>query len=59
MGVDDKTKSFRRTLAGLAQWLECQPMHKEPWIQFPVNGMCLGCRLDPPAQVRCLQKATK
>ena len=34
-------------LAGVAQWIECQPANQEAAGSVPSQGTCLGCRPVP------------
>ena len=34
-------------LAGVAQWIECQPMNQRVTGSIPSQGTCLGCRPGP------------
>ena len=34
-------------LAGVAQWIECQPANLRVARSIPSEGTCLGCRLCP------------
>ena len=34
-------------LAGVAQWIECQPVNQRVTGWIPTQGTCLGCRPDP------------
>ena len=34
-------------LAGVAQWIECQPAHQRITGSIPSQGMYLGCRPGP------------
>ena len=37
----------QRTLAGMAQWIECQPVNQKVSGSIPRQGTCLGGRQDP------------
>ena len=34
-------------LAGMAQWIECQPVNQSIASSIPSQGTCLGCRPGP------------
>ena len=34
-------------LAGIAQWIECQPANQRVTSLIPSQGTCLGCRPGP------------
>ena len=34
-------------LAGVAQWIECQPVNRKVTASIPSQGTCLGCRPGP------------
>ena len=34
-------------LAGVAQWIECQPENQRVTSSIPSQGTCLGCGPDP------------
>ena len=34
-------------LAGVAQWIECQPVNQKVAGSIPSQGTCLGCRPGP------------
>ena len=34
-------------LAGVAQWIECQPVNQRVTGSIPSQGTCLGCRPGP------------
>ena len=36
-----------KSLAGVAQWLECQPVNHRVTGSIPSQGTCLGCRPGP------------
>ena len=38
-------------LAGVAQWIECQPVNQRVTGSIPSQGTCLGCRPDPQYRV--------
>ena len=44
------------TLAGVAQWIECQPANQRVIGLIPRQGTCLGCR--PGSLVQGAQEAT-
>ena len=40
-------KTPRLALAGMAQWVECQPANQKVTSLIPSQGTCLGCRPGP------------
>ena len=42
-----KKKNKKTALAGVAQWIECQPMNQRVAGSIPSQGKCLGCRPGP------------
>ena len=36
-----------KALAGVAQWIECQPANQKVTGLIPSQGTCLGCGPDP------------
>ena len=38
-------------LAGVAQWIECQPANQRVASSIPSQGTCLGCRPGPQYRV--------
>ena len=40
-------KTILPTLAGVAQWTECQPANQRVIGLIPSQGICLGCRPGP------------
>ena len=42
----------RNTLAGVAQWIECQPANQRVEGSIPSQGTCLGCRPGPQWEAR-------
>ena len=41
----------RGALAGVAQWIECQPVNQKVTGLIPGQGTCLGCGPGPPQGV--------
>ena len=41
------TEKLDCTLAGVAQWVECQPVNQKVTGLIPSQGTCLGHRPDP------------
>ena len=37
----------KKTLAGVAHWIEHQPVNQNVSGSIPSQGTCLGCRLGP------------
>ena len=42
-----KLKNTETALAGVAQWIECQPANQKVTGSVPSQGTCLGCRPGP------------
>ena len=40
-------KNMYQALAGVAQWIECQPTNQRVTGSIPSQGTCLGCRPGP------------
>ena len=40
-------KKDTRALAGVAQWIECQPANRKVTGLIPGQGSCLGCMPGP------------
>ena len=40
-------KTKESALAGVAQWIECQPVNQQVAGSIPSRGTCLGCRPGP------------
>ena len=40
-------KISKSVLAGVAQWIECQPANQRVTGSIPSQGTCLGCGPDP------------
>ena len=36
-----------KIMAGVAQWIECQPVNQRVIGSIPSQGTCLGCRPGP------------
>ena len=49
MGMFPNSLKFRYNWAqaGVAQWIECQPVNQEVTGSIPSQGTCLGCRPGP------------
>ena len=48
--TSDKGKIYlklHQTLAGVVQWIGCQPANQRVTISIPCQGTCLGCRPGP------------
>ena len=45
--VKEASKTGHLTLAGVAQWTECQPANHRVAGSIPSQGTCLGCRPGP------------
>ena len=41
------THSNQPALAGVAQWIECQPVNQRVAGSIPSQGTCVGCRPGP------------
>ena len=46
--------SFTVALAGVAQWIECQPANQKVAGLIPSQGTCLGC--GPGAQLGACER---
>ena len=42
-----ESKNKLTALAGVAQWIECQPANQRVSGSIPSQGTCLGCRPGP------------
>ena len=42
--IEDQYTKLNCTLAGVAQWTECQTMKQRVAVSIPGQGTCLGCR---------------
>ena len=51
-----KRREVLLALAGVAQWIECQPVNQMVAGSIPCQGTCLGCGPGPP--VGGVQEAT-
>ena len=40
-------RKMEGALAGVAQWVECQPVNREVTGLIPSQGTCLGCGSGP------------
>ena len=40
-------KNVGKALAGVAQWIECQPVNQRASSSIPSQGTCLGCGPGP------------
>ena len=43
----DKARIFFSALAGVAQWIECEPANQRVAGSIPSQGTCLGCGPGP------------
>ena len=44
LGHKGSFKNSEMALAGVAQWIECQPVNQRVAGSIPTQGTCLGCR---------------
>ena len=47
LGLDNGIKDVNAALAGVAQWIECQPANQRVAGWIPHQGTCLGCTPGP------------
>ena len=45
-----KISSAYYALAGVAQWIKCQPANQRVICSIPSQGTCLGCGPGPPVE---------
>ena len=50
-GIKKKEGKKKQALAGVAQWIECQPMNQRVTGSIPSLGTHLGCGLGPQSGV--------
>ena len=56
--VSQNKKVGERSLAGVAQWIECQPTNQRVTGSIPSQGTCLGCGPGPQGGVHERQPHT-